>query len=205
MYIKKIINDITKYRDYNITFVRNKITHLYYRKYICSIRVNGHNYTCVSKEDYNAVMKKIKDHIQSISKIRSIVCFINAAETMEDVDTMIRQEKEKSKYGINIPISVYNKKPPTGSQKFRVKMVFHPHFRNLENISIMDKNFDLLRESFGDDHKNSIYMATNGVPAYSFSNPTVYVNFKDEDEIIFLQPYTSLDRLQSIKLEIFDG
>jgi hypothetical protein len=205
MYTQQIIDDITKYRNYNITFIKNNITHLYYRKYIFSIRVGGINYSCTKKEDYKAVMKKIKDAIQSFPKIRSIVCYVSAAESLEALDAIILQDKEKSKYGLNLPIKVYNRTPPTGSTKFRVKMTFHPHFRQPDLIDNMTNIIDMLKQSFGDDYKNSTYVSTNGIPAYRYSNPTVYINFKNEDDIIFMQPYTSLDRLQSIKLEVFDG
>lgn len=203
MYIQQIIDDITKYRNYNITFIKNNITHLYYRKYIFSIRVGNINYSCTKKEDYKTVMKKIKDAIQSFSKIRSIICHVNAAESLEVLDTIILQDKEKSKYGLNLPIKVYNRTPPIGSTKFRVKMIFHPHLRQVDLIDNMTTIVEMLKQSFGDDHKNSTYVFTNGIPAYR--KPTVYINFKNEDDIIFIQPYTSLDRLQSIKLEVFDG
>ena len=204
MHISKIISDIVEYRNSHITFIPTEITHLYRRKYICCVRVGSVDYKCKDKNDYEKVMKDVKDYITG-NKSVNLYCIIHAAKNEKSVDKIIEQHSTKDQYGVNIPVKTFNRAPPVGSSKFRVKLTFKCHFRDKEIINKLTNNIKILEDSYGTDNKEDSYIMTNGVPLYSYSSTYVYVNFKDEDDVAFIQPFTNMDLLHTVQLEVYDG
>ena len=104
-------------------------------------------------------------------------------------------DKQKS---FSIPVSIFDREPPRGASKYRLKM--HISRNNAVNT------YNSLIQSFGTDKNSDTYVTCNRPPIdpYSyFYGITVYVNMESEDFVpLVMMHITDKD---SVLLQVYEG
>ena len=110
---------------------------------------------------------------------------------------MSNSNKEKS---YSIPVSIFNKKPPRGSLKYRLKMF-------LSRGSAVD-TYNSLVQAYGTDTTSDTYVKATRPP--TIDNPygyywgtTIYVNMESEDFVPIVMMHISNN--DNVTLQVFEG
>jgi len=197
--VQEYIQRLADMKGYSPIFVKSPMYRLKYKSCHITIRFGKYNKTR-SFSSQVKLRNYINKNIDLLSDIRHCQIEIEGPFTLQDYNNIHNNQKESKTIFPSLRTKIFNRPPPKGSLKYRVKLI---NFYRDDPTEVKN-SIENLVNCFGTDTSQSVYVKYTATYCRYYSQ-NVYINFSSEDDIIMLSPFINDSCWHEKTLEIYKG